>query len=212
MQRAGVPPPSGARGLVRRRRRRVAGSGVAGLQGWVWTVVSAWRSSSCSGPARSWPVIPLSGLRRPPTTVKTGQILPSETSSCSMFRAMSGSKSRRASMNSRQKDALWPRPSATKSQAESCGHSLTHSSPPRFTRSLSGDSRPAMGSMPCQNRCEGSISVPTLRAPVFSTSRLRVGGLKTRFCGCISIATLTPWSPVSWSIPRQNGTATWSHW
>ena len=48
----------------------------------------------------------------------------------------------------------------------------------------------ATGSMPCQNRCDGSISAPTLVAPVRSTRRRRVGGLNTRFCGCISIGDL----------------------
>ena len=35
-----------------------------------------------------------------------------------------------------------------------------------------------------------------------------MGGLNTRFCGCISMATLTPFSRASASISVQNGTAT----
>ena len=36
----------------------------------------------------------------------------------------------------------------------------------------------------------GSISAPTCVAPVFSTRRTSVAGLKTMLCGCISMATL----------------------
>ena len=47
--------------------------------------------------------------------------------------------------------------------------------------------------MCCQNRWLGSISAPTWFVPpsgvVSSTSRFIVAGLKTRLCGCISIAT-----------------------
>ena len=39
-----------------------------------------------------------------------------------------------------------------------------------------------------------------------------VAGLKTRLCGCISIATLTSCSAASSWISFQNGTATSSHW
>ena len=69
----------------------------------------------------------------------------------------------------------------------------------------------ATGSIPCQNRWLGSISAPTLVAPVRSTSRRSVGGLNTMFCGCISMQTLTPASRARASTSRQNGTAR-SHW
>jgi len=62
-------------------------------------------------------------------------------------------------------------------------------------------------SMPRHIRCEGSISAPTLVAPVASTSRFRVAGDKARLWGCISMTTRTSLSRASASIFFQNTTA-----
>ena len=69
----------------------------------------------------------------------------------------------------------------------------------------------AMTSMPCHIRCEGSISAPTLAAPVRSMSLFNVTGENTRLCGCISMATRTSLARASASISCQNPAAT-SHW
>ena len=69
----------------------------------------------------------------------------------------------------------------------------------------------ATTSMPCHIRCDGSISAPTLVAPVTSTSLRRVTGENTTLCGCISMATRTSLARARASISLQYFAAT-SHW
>ena len=96
-----------------------------------------------------------------------------------------------------------PRTAAPGSTAVSLAWTCVMCAPSRSMQSI--------GSICCQNRCEGSRFTPMFVGSTRSRNCSKVGGEKTRLRGCISKASWTSCARARASTSFQKGTAT-DHW